>query len=237
MAMLLQTAKIKRLVLDFLFPRWCIGCGREGDFICHACYQRLPRIDPPVCPRCGQPQADGWLCSACRGQPTSIDGMRAPFRFEGIIREAIHQLKYNNLRALSEPLAGLLGDYYSRHNLPGEVLVPVPVHEKRLKERGYNQSRLLARELGKLLDLPLIDDCLIRQRHAPAQTRTKTVEERRRNVAEAYSCRDQRLKGRKVLIRYYGVCDESGKYLGTLEVGQDITDIKEIEGEKRLLEF
>jgi len=200
MTVLPQTATIKRLVLDFLFPRWCIGCGREEDFICRSCSQSLPRVDPPVCPRCGKPLADGRLCAACRNRPAAIDGIRAPFRFEGIIREAIHQLKYNNLRALSEPLAGLLGDYYASHDLPGEILVPVPVHEKRLRERGYNQSRLLARELAKLIHLPLIDNCLTRRRHALPQTKTKTAEERRRNVTDAFICRDQRLKNQRVLL-------------------------------------
>ena len=200
MVVLPQTAKIKRLVLDFLFPRWCIGCGWEEDFICRSCYQLLPRVSPPVCPQCGKPQANGRLCSSCLNRPTAIDGIRAPFRFEGIIREAIHQLKYKNLRALSEPLARLLGDYYINNRLPGEILVPVPIHEKRLRERGYNQSRLLAQELAKLLKLPLVDNCLIRRRHALPQTKTKTAEERRSNVADAFICRDQRLKDLSILL-------------------------------------
>ena len=78
--------------------------------------------------------------------------------------------------------------------------MPVPLHRKRLRERGYNQSSLLAKELGKLANLPVVDDCLIRQRHAPPQARTATVDERRSNVADAFSCRDGRLKGKQVLL-------------------------------------
>jgi predicted amidophosphoribosyltransferase len=74
-------------------------------------------------------------------------------------------------------------------------MVPVPLHQKRLRERGYNQSSLLAKELGKLINLPVVDDCLIRQRQAPPQARAATVEERRNNVADAFSCRDQRAAG------------------------------------------
>jgi predicted amidophosphoribosyltransferase len=69
-----------------------------------------------------------------------------------------------------------------------------------LRERGYNQSRLLAQQLGKLANLPVVDDCLIRQRHAPPQARTATVAERRSNVADAFSCRDLRLQGKQVLL-------------------------------------
>ena len=121
-------------------------------------------------------------------------------RLDGVMRQAIHQLKYRNLRALAEPLAKLLNDYLATNPIPGEVLVPVPLHQKRLRERGYNQSRLLAKELGKLTNLPVVDDCLIRQRHAPPQARSSTVEERRRNVAGAFVCRDHRLQNKQVLL-------------------------------------
>jgi len=116
------------------------------------------------------------------------------------MRQAIHQLKYRNLRALVVPLAKLLQDYLSTNPVPAEVLVPVPLHQKRLRERGYNQSSLLARELGKLINLPAVDDCLIRQRHAPPQARTSTVEERWSNIADAFACRDHRLRDKQVLL-------------------------------------
>lgn len=195
-----QLAKLKGRALDIFFPRWCIGCGREGGFICDSCCRALPRIMPPLCPRCGRPQTSGVLCSSCVGWQTKINGIRSPFRFDGVIRQAIHQLKYRNLRALAQPLAGLLQDYLATNPLSGEVLVPVPLHQKRLRERGYNQSRQLARELGELISLPVVDDCLIRHRLAPSQTRAVTVEERRRNVADAFSCRDGRLKDKQVLL-------------------------------------
>ena len=126
--------------------------------------------------------------------------MRSPFRFDGVMRQAIHQLKYRNLRALAQPLAKLLNNYLGTNPMPGEVLVPVPLHHKRLRERGYNQSSLLTKELGKLTNLPVVDDCLIRLRHAPPQARTSTVDERRSNVAGAFTCRDRRLQDKQVLL-------------------------------------
>jgi ComF family protein len=116
------------------------------------------------------------------------------------MRQAIHQLKYRNLRALAAPLGQLLDDYLITNPIPGEVLVPVPLHRKRLRERGYNQSSLLARELGRLTTLPVVNDCLIRQRLALPQARTTTVEERQSNVAEAFTCYDQRLRDKQVLL-------------------------------------
>ena len=198
--MLPQLARLKRTALNLLFPLWCLGCGQEGDLICPSCRGRLPRIIPPICPRCGISQSSSVLCPTCSSQRHEIDGIRSPFRFEAVIRQAIHELKYKNLRAIAEPLAELLSDHLTANPIPGEVLVPVPLHQKRVKERGYNQSELLSQELGKLVSLPVIADCLIRKRHAPPQTRTATADERRSNVAAAFICRDPRLQNKKVLL-------------------------------------
>jgi len=195
-----QVSKLGGWALDFLFPQWCVGCGREGNFICYSCRQALPRITPPICPGCGRPQPSGILCPHCVGWQAEIDGLRSPFRFEGVIQQAIYQLKYKNIRALAQPLAKLLKDYLLTCPVPGEVLVPVPLHQKRLRERGYNQSGSLARELGKLINLPLVDNCLIRLRHTSPQAKTSTVAERRSNVANAFTCRDNRLQDKQVLL-------------------------------------
>lgn len=116
------------------------------------------------------------------------------------MRQAIHELKYRNLRALAAPLAKLLRDYLITNPVPGEALVPVPLHRKRLRERGYNQSVLLARELGKLTGLPVVDDCLVRQQHTTPQARTASASERQGNVAGAFTCRDGRLRDKQVLL-------------------------------------
>jgi predicted amidophosphoribosyltransferase len=160
-------AKLGGAALDILFPHRCIGCGREGELICSSCLVNLPRIMPPVCPKCGRPQSSGLLCSDCISRQSHIDGIRSPFRFEGIIRQAIHQFKYRNPRSLATPLAQLIDDYLKKYPVPGDILIPVPVHKKRIRERGYNQSLLLAKKLGKLTGLPVIDDCLIRRIQSP----------------------------------------------------------------------
>ena len=195
-----QLVKLKGMAVNLLFPQWCVGCGKEGDFICYSCRRLLPRIMPPLCPRCGRPQPSGILCSSCVSWRAEIDGIRSPFHFDGVMRQAIYQLKYKIIRALAAPLAQLLNDYLIANPVPGEVLVPVPLHRKRLRERGCNQSSLLARELGKLINLPVVDDCLIRQRYAPPQARTSTIDERQSNVAGAFAGCDQRLRDKQVLL-------------------------------------
>jgi competence protein ComFC len=195
-----QLTKLKGAALDLLFPRFCVGCGREGAFLCDSCRASMSRIKPPICPRCGKPQPGGILCYSCTEWQAAIDGIRAPFQFEGVIREAVHQLKYRNLRALSVPLAGLMSEYLIDNPVRGDVLIPVPLHPKRLRERGYNQSALLAEELGKLVNLPVDKDSLVRERFTLPQAKTASVEERRHNVIGMFACKEDRLAGKNVLL-------------------------------------
>jgi competence protein ComFC len=182
------------------FPRWCIGCGKEGDYICGSCRENLPVITPPICPLCGRPQTQTAICRSCREESPETDGIRSPFLFDGVIRRAIHELKYRNLRTLAPALAGCLYDYLKENLVPGDVLMPVPLHRKRQRERGYNQSALIARELGRLSGLPVVTDCLIRRSHTLAQARSAGVNERKKNVSNAFACLDSRLRDRRVIL-------------------------------------
>lgn len=169
-----------------VLPRWCLGCGKEGPYICPACARKLPRIIPPVCPLCGLPRISQSLCPSCLRHRWAIDGIRSPFRFEGLVRQAVYQFKYNNLRDIASSLAGLMAIYLDKNQVPGEVLVPVPLHRKRLKQRGYNQSRLLAGELGKITGMPILTDCIRRQRPTPSQADTTSITQRIDNVRDAF---------------------------------------------------
>jgi ComF family protein len=131
---------------------------------------------------------------------TGIDGIRSPFRFEGTIRQMVHALKYDNLRAISPVLAQLMYNYLRENPVPGNVLVPVPLHSRRLRQRGYNQSALLASELGSLTGLLVIDGCLHRSKNSLPQARAANVEERLNNVAGAFTCNGEKLKGTGVIL-------------------------------------
>ncbi|MDD4875692.1 MAG: ComF family protein [Dehalococcoidales bacterium] len=195
-----QLADLKGIVVDLLFPVWCVCCGKKGSYICPSCYSLFVQLLPPLCPKCGRPQPDNIICTRCINEQAEINGIRSPFQFEGLLRQAIHQLKYRNLRALATPMARFLHEFLINNPLPGDTLVPVPLHQKRIRERGYNQSNLLARELGKLTNLPVISDCLIRKRYAPSQAKTATANQRYSNVADAFYCQDNRLKDKQILL-------------------------------------
>jgi ComF family protein len=192
--------RVKESTLDLLFPRRCVGCGVVGWFLCPTCVGSLPRINPPVCPLCGKPQPIAEQCPGCWGRQTSLNGNRSPFRFEGTIRRAVHGLKYHNLRALSEPLAHLVAVYWSLYPLPADVLVPVPLHAARLRERGYNQSSLLAKHLSGMIGVETLESVLIRRENTPPQARTSSAEQRQLNVRGAFAVRGRGIKGKRVVV-------------------------------------
>jgi ComF family protein len=104
------------------------------------------------------------------------------------------------LRTLAPALAELLFAYLEENPLPADVLVPVPLHHRRLRERGYNQSALLAGRLGRLSDLPVVVNGLARHRYTSPQARSADIGERHMNVADSFSCRDLRFQGKRVLL-------------------------------------
>ena len=181
---------------------------------------------PPLCDRCGRPLPGGGPCPLCRDWPGDIDGVRSVFRFDGAVRQAVHSLKYRNVKALAHPLAQLMAEYLACQRLPVDVVVPVPLHPARLRRRGYNQSQLLASELAGLASLPLVEGALRRTKDTPPQARSGGIEERHGNVADAFACRGSEVRGRHCLLvddvytsgATLGACAAALKAAGAREV-------------------
>ncbi len=199
--------KIKTILLDLFFPPRCASCQGVGFWLCPRCRAEIALIRPPLCLLCGRPIAEKVpgaalppeLCSSCRSAPLQIDGIRSAAYFEGPLREAIHRFKYRELSALALPLGEVLSEGWRVNRPPGEVIVPVPLHPKRLRERGYNQAALLAKELGKKIGLPVVGNLLVRVRETLPQTNLKG-RERKENVRDAFRCHGHELKGKCVLL-------------------------------------
>ena len=199
MSLPISLKQLKTSLLDLVFPLRCLRCGREGSLICPICCQHLPGVDLSICRYCGIPLKQGNLCASCAGHPLSINGIRSQFLFEGTIRQAVHQLKYKHLKAAAGPLGEQLAKFLRSQPLPADILIPVPLHPKRLRQRGYNQSSLIAVELSRLSGLPVADEVLLRQRDTAPQARTASAAERRNNVHGAFTCcRD--LDNKRVLL-------------------------------------
>nr|HID12457.1 ComF family protein [Anaerolineae bacterium] len=119
--------------------------------------------------------------------------------FEGVLREAMHWLKYRGRTALAEPLGGLLAAYWMQHPMTADVVVPVPLHATRLRERGYNQAALLAREMARRVGLVVDELTLVRQRATAPQVELD-AKQRKENVRDAFRCSDDALTSKQVLL-------------------------------------
>jgi ComF family protein len=128
-----------------------------------------------------------------------VDGIRAPYLLDGAIREAIHGLKYRNLRAAAPRLGGLLAVWMEKAPVDGDLLVPVPLHRRQLRNRGYNQSAILAAEVSKGAGLALARNALTRIRDSVPQVSLSSRLERARNVEGGFRCAGD-VKGARVVL-------------------------------------
>jgi ComF family protein len=192
---------VRKGLLDLFFPAHCLGCGRGGHYLCPTCLAAAPRVTPPWCELCGQPLSGSSFrfCKQCRQAPLLIDGIRSAGFFEGTLREAIHRFKYSGLTALSEPLGELLAENWRSLRPPGEVIVPVPLHARRFRERGYNQSALLAGGLSRRVGLPVLEHALTRNRETAPQVELNAPQ-RQANVSGAFECTTGEICGHAVLL-------------------------------------
>ncbi|MCE2404962.1 MAG: ComF family protein [Dehalococcoidia bacterium] len=191
---------LKRLVsagLDLLFPPRCCGCGGPGGLLCQGCEASAPTLELPYCGRCAHP---GSHRATCGCGPLAVDGIRAPYLLEGPVRKAVHDLKYRNLRAAAPRLGGLLAAWMEKTSVPGELLVPIPLHRRQLRSRGYNQSAMLAREVSKGTGLALARDALARVRDSAPQVSLPSRLERARNVEGGFRCVGDVRGARVVLV-------------------------------------
>lgn len=189
-------------LVDFVFPLRCVGCGAWDTLLCDRCRAGLPSVTPPYCLRCGVPQPHGPLgvCPDCLRSPlNALDAAWGCFQFDGVVRDAIHDLKYRSISALAEPLGELVGRGIQERFPAATAVVPVPLHATRIRERGYNQAALLARAAGRTAGLPVWEDALRRVRATPSQTALDATG-RRENVRGAFACQRPDVAGQNLVL-------------------------------------
>lgn len=187
-----------RTLLDVLFPPRCVGCGCRGAWICESCVARFARLTPSRCPTCSRPTVSSSVCFWCQREAPAFTALYCAYLFEDPLRSAIHRLKYAGARHLAEPLANQV--LRSIGPLPRfDATLPVPLHPSRLSHRGFNQSGLLARSIGRSLGVPVYEDRLRRIRDTPSQIELKAPE-RWRNVQGAFHADLGDLVNRSVLL-------------------------------------
>jgi ComF family protein len=197
--------------LNALLPPRCAACDMPVETqgqICAPCFARTSFVAAPLCLRCGVPFAYAEqggadsLCPKCRTEPPAFGQARAALRYDEHGRRLILPLKHADRIELAAILAGMMVRAGAALLRRTDILVPVPLHRRRLFQRKYNQAALLAVAIGRLRDLPVLPDALMRTRRT-APLDDKSPEERAREVAGSFQVRpsrDARIRGRRVLL-------------------------------------
>lgn len=189
--------RLGRRALDFLYPPHCTVCrapAEVGRHLCPPCLSDAPKVNEPFCEVCSTPFEGAitgtMICPACREEPRAFDFAATAYRSQGVVRECIHRFKYDNHFHLRHPLARWLGESLGDRRLSGtpwKALVPVPLHPLRERERGFNQSAILARLLARESGLA-VAPLLARTRPTRSQTRLGKVD-RSENLRNAFELR------------------------------------------------
>jgi ComF family protein len=208
--------RLRELLLDALFPMDCLVCARplrgpatRAGPVCLACREATPAPSPPLCLRCGVPlparpcSEAALACAACAAEPPAFTRARGAAVYEpgptgSPLVAAVHALKYHGERTVARSLAVLI---VTRLGVPSDaLLVPVPLHRTRLRERRFNQAALIAREVGRLSGRPTAPRALARRLPTAPQTGL-TGAARRRNLAEAFVIAEPHtVTGRPILV-------------------------------------
>ena len=202
-------AKIKNFALDILFPISCLVCGKEDVWICDECLERIPLRATQVCPQCEKnitPQ--GQICFPCRDK-YSIDGLLlTSFYSKEVIAKMVHLYKYRFAEDLHIPLGKLMIKAILQAEIPlPDYIIPIPLHPRRLRWRGFNQAQLLADYLSANLTpglpIPVSNNVLFRQKYTHPQMQIKNYAQRQKNMAEAFAIDKKNKKmiaGKNILL-------------------------------------
>jgi ComF family protein len=204
-------AKAAKLFELAVFPSTCKICrtlleAPAEKVLCQDCLDQIVPLRAPFCPACGRffdGAGEPHYCSSCVHDAPPFSAHRSSARYRGHLKDALLLFKYRRYRVLGTRLAGFLVETLKREEnvwTGVDVIVPVPLHRRRRRERGFNQAEVLAREIGRLRGIPVERRGLIKTKNLAPQTSLER-DERAANVRDAYRCdRAERLQGKTVLL-------------------------------------
>lgn len=198
-----------QFLLDFLFPKRCVGCKNFGSYLCPDCFSKIEYLSQFVCPSCNKPSISGATHPTCK-RKYDLDGASCGVVYRGIVKRLLYQFKYkpyvSDLKTIMGELLyeGLIQNETFFHVVQYQpVVISVPLHSNKLRIRGYNHAKLLAQVIARKLNLPFIDDILIRRRETKPQYNLDK-KERVKNIKNAFDVnnkiKDRIINQRIVLV-------------------------------------
>lgn len=194
-------------VLNTIYPPVCALCGdllgKNEIYICAVCEVSLPHVTEPACFKCGKEISDNEteLCEDCSRYTRSFVRGFPAMNYDEVFQESIAAFKYHGKRDYGKYFAYEIARSRGKDiaGVNPDVLVPVPLHKKKLRKRGYNQAEIIAGELGRRLDIPVDDKILIRAVNTLPQKRLNGIE-RENNLKNAFQSEEKRVKYNKIML-------------------------------------
>ncbi|MBE9527761.1 MAG: ComF family protein [Proteobacteria bacterium] len=195
-------------LFSILVPPVCTLCNEDivDHILCAGCSEEFEkeRLTGPACPLCSEPflskETLAHTCTECAAHTPPFVQATSLYLYRGQVLEALHGLKYRGTTKVARPLGLLLSEEIKRMDRPPDVIVPVPLHTKRLQKRSFNQSVLMARVCSNSLAIPLDYKGLMRVRDTGAQVGLSRAE-RAKNIKGAFALADAELyRGKNVLL-------------------------------------
>lgn len=208
-------------VLDFIYPHTCDKCNslftvESNPLFCDKCLnENIEYILPPYCFVCGRKVGDNFndisaekiLCRDCRKSAIYFNSLRSVVFYESVIKDLIHYYKYNKFTNLKNFFSRFILKYLKENNFyfdkKFDFIIPVPLHKNKLKQRGFNQSFLICENIGKNLNIPVLDNYLIRIKETKSQFNLKRTE-RIENIKNAFGLNETKdikiLNGKNILL-------------------------------------
>lgn len=198
---------ITNKVLNAVYPPSCSLCGdllgKNERYICAACEVSLPHVTEPACFKCGKEISDNEteLCEDCSRHIRSFVRGFPAMNYDEMFQESIAAFKYHGKRDYGKYFAYEIARSRGKDiaGVNPEALIPIPLHKKKLRKRGYNQAEVIARELGRRLDIPVDDKILIRTVNTLPQKRLNSIE-RENNLKNAFQSQEKRVKYNKIML-------------------------------------
>lgn len=199
-------------LVDIVYPKTCVVCKHKlkeiscvDNLVCMSCWTKIKRNVPPFCYRCGRhlekPRKN--ICPECVKRQLHFDRAFSPCIYEGIMKELIHAFKYQGKDYLSYTLSRLMVEFIKDYNLPVDLLdlvIPIPLHKARLREREFNQAELLSDYIASTFNKNVLSDNLRRLRNTKTQTELET-NQRLLNVKDSFGVAESReIKGKNILL-------------------------------------
>lgn len=188
-------------IIELFYPTRCINCGEYGLYLCFECYKKIDLCRTTVCFYCGKISKNGKICSSCKRKNHSLlNSVIWIGQYEGVLKELIHNFKYSGVKSIAPILSEMATQaLLKRGEMHNYIIVPVPIHQKRYSQRGFNQSEEIARIISKRLNLHG-GLALKRVVNTKSQIGLNKIE-RQKNIKGSIICNDKELiRGKNVML-------------------------------------